>query len=108
MVRDFGSAASLDLTHHFRMNTAVLATLAFTGFSVAFFHAALPTHWLPFVLVALLFGRVRPLINWLNRHALVISRVAGVLLILVGVLILTGRLGVLAGWLTSALPSFEL
>jgi hypothetical protein len=34
------------------MNTTVLATLAATGFSVAFFHAALPTHWLPFVLVA--------------------------------------------------------
>jgi cytochrome c-type biogenesis protein len=62
---------------------------------------------LPFVLVALLFGRVSPLLSWLNRHALVISRVAGVLLILVGVLIFTGRLGVLAGWLTSVLPTIK-
>lgn len=60
---------------------------------------------LPFVAVAVLFGRVKPLLAWLNRHSLVISRVAGVLLILVGVLIFTGRLGVLAGWLTRVLPS---
>jgi cytochrome c-type biogenesis protein len=61
----------------------------------------------PFVLVALLFGRVRPLLAWLNRHALVISRVAGVLLILVGLLIFSGRLGTLAGWLTNILPSIK-
>ncbi len=63
---------------------------------------------LPFVAVALLFGRVTPLLGWLNRHSLVISRVAGVFLILVGVLIFTGQLGVLAGWLTQAVPSIEL
>lgn len=34
------------------MNSTVLTTIAATGFTVAFFHAALPTHWLPFVLVA--------------------------------------------------------
>jgi hypothetical protein len=34
------------------MNSAVLTTIAATGFTVAFFHAAIPTHWLPFVLVA--------------------------------------------------------
>ena len=34
------------------MNSTVLTTVAATGFTVAFFHAALPTHWLPFVLVA--------------------------------------------------------
>ena len=63
---------------------------------------------LPFVAVALLFGRVKPLLAWLNRHSLVISRVAGVLLIGVGVLIFSGRLGVLAGWLTQVLPSVNL
>jgi cytochrome c-type biogenesis protein len=61
----------------------------------------------PFVLVAVLFGRVSPLLAWLNRHALVISRVAGALLILVGVLIFSGRLGVIAGWLTRVLPSIK-
>ena len=34
------------------MNDAVLTTIALTGFGVAFFHAAIPTHWLPFVLAA--------------------------------------------------------
>ena len=62
---------------------------------------------LPFVLVALLFGRMSRLLSWLNRHALVVSRVAGVLLILVGVLILTGRLGVLAGYLTRLFPTIK-
>jgi len=60
---------------------------------------------LPFLLVALLFGRATPLLRWLNRHALVVNRVAGVILILIGVLIFTGRLTVLAGWLTSVLPT---
>src|SRR6478672_6800635 len=34
------------------MNDSVLTTIAITGFSIAFFHAAIPTHWLPFVLTA--------------------------------------------------------
>jgi nickel/cobalt transporter (NicO) family protein len=34
------------------MNDTVLTTIAITGFGVAFFHAAIPTHWLPFVLAA--------------------------------------------------------
>lgn len=61
---------------------------------------------LPFLAVALLFGRVRPLLAWLNRHALIVNRVAGAMLIAVGVLIFTGQLGVLATWLTGVLPSF--
>ena len=32
------------------MNDSVLTTIAITGFGIAFFHAAIPTHWLPFVL----------------------------------------------------------
>lgn len=34
------------------MNDTVLTTIALTGFGIAFFHAAIPTHWLPFVLTA--------------------------------------------------------
>jgi cytochrome c-type biogenesis protein len=61
---------------------------------------------IPFLLVAFLFGRVTPLLRWLNRHSLVINRVAGVLLIAVGILIFTGRLTVIAASLTRFLPSF--
>ncbi len=61
----------------------------------------------PFILVAVLFSRVGGLMRWLGRHSLVINRVAGVLLIVAGVLILTGRLGVFATWLTDVLPTVE-
>lgn len=60
---------------------------------------------LPFLGVALLFGRARPLLAWLNRHAQTVNRVAGVLLITVGVLIFTGRLAAFAAWLVTVLPS---
>ncbi|MDG2520839.1 hypothetical protein P7B02_04720 [Caulobacter segnis] len=33
------------------MTSPLFASIAATGFAVAFLHAALPTHWLPFVLV---------------------------------------------------------
>lgn len=62
----------------------------------------------PFIATAVLFGRVRPLLAWLNRHALVVNRIAGVAMILVGVLIFTGRMTILAAWLTRVLPTIEL
>lgn len=34
------------------MNTTFFASVAAAGFAAAFLHAALPTHWLPFVLVS--------------------------------------------------------
>jgi nickel/cobalt transporter (NicO) family protein len=34
------------------MNDAVFITLIVTGFTVAFLHTAIPTHWLPFVVAA--------------------------------------------------------
>ncbi len=61
----------------------------------------------PFILTALLFGRVSGLLKWLVRHSLIINRVAGVILIVVGVLIFTGQLGVLVSWLTQYLPSVD-
>jgi hypothetical protein len=30
-----------------RMNETVFTTIMITGFGIAFFHAAIPTHWLP-------------------------------------------------------------
>lgn len=60
---------------------------------------------MPFLAVALLFDRSKPLLRWLNRHSLVINRVAGVLLVLVGLLIFTGRLAALATWLTKVVPT---
>ena len=58
----------------------------------------------PFVLVALMLGRVKPLLNWLNRRALVINRVAGVILMILGLLILTGWIGPVVGFLSLFIP----
>lgn len=61
----------------------------------------------PFLAVALLFERTQPLLRWLNRHSLVINRVAGVMLIVIGLLIFTGRLAALATWMTKVVPTFS-
>lgn len=52
------------------MNSAYLLTLAATGFGVAFLHAAIPTHWLPFVAI----GRAR---GWTQRRTLGAVALAG-------------------------------
>ena len=73
------------------MNTTVLTTLAATGFTVAFFHAALPTHWLPFVLVA----RAR---GWRKGKTMWVAVAAGL-----GHVALTSLLGLVVAWLGFAL-----
>lgn len=56
------------------------------GFSVAFFHAAIPTHWLPFVLVA----RAR---SWTRMKTLSVTALAGM-----GHVALTSLLGLGIAW----------
>jgi ABC-type nickel/cobalt efflux system permease component RcnA len=68
------------------MNSAVLTTIAATGFTVAFFHAAIPTHWLPFVLVS----RAR---GWSRGKTLAVSAFAGL-----GHVLLTSLLGLVIAW----------
>jgi nickel/cobalt exporter len=60
-----------------------LLPLAVTGFGIAFLHAALPTHWLPFVLV----GRRQ---GWATRRTLGIAALAGA-----GHVLITAGLGLL-------------
>ncbi len=62
----------------------------------------------PFIAVALFLGRATPVLRFLKRHSVSVNRVAGGLLVVVGILILTGRLGMLATWLTDVLPSVEI
>ncbi|MDP2138214.1 MAG: hypothetical protein Q8J74_10195 [Candidatus Didemnitutus sp.] len=64
----------------------MLTTLAATGFTVAFFHAAIPTHWLPFVLVA----RAR---GWTQGKTLAVAAFAGL-----GHVALTSLLGLAIAW----------
>ncbi len=68
------------------MPSTALTTIAATGFTVAFLHAAIPTHWLPFVLVA----RAR---NWGRTRTLVITVFAGL-----GHVALTSLLGLAIAW----------
>jgi nickel/cobalt transporter (NicO) family protein len=52
------------------MNQTVLTTIAVTGFGVAFFHAAIPTHWLPFVLTSRVQG-------WNASKTIAVTALAG-------------------------------
>jgi ABC-type nickel/cobalt efflux system permease component RcnA len=65
----------------------MLIPIAVTGFSVAFFHAAIPTHWLPFVMAA----RVQ---KWTKGKTLAVTAIAGS-----GHVLLTTILGVVIVWL---------
>ncbi|MBA3607756.1 MAG: hypothetical protein H0W43_04490 [Chthoniobacterales bacterium] len=73
------------------MNDSVLTTIAITGFTIAFFHAAIPTHWLPFVLAA----RVQ---RWNRSKTLLITALAAT-----GHASFTAMLGLGVAWLGIAL-----
>jgi ABC-type nickel/cobalt efflux system permease component RcnA len=68
------------------MNDVVFITLIVTGFAVAFLHAAIPTHWLPFVVAA----RAQ---HWKKTKTLAVTGVAGA-----GHVLFTTGLGVLVVW----------
>ena len=69
------------------MDSSVLLTIAVTGFTVAFLHAGIPTHWLPFVLT----GRVQ---RWSKGKTLLITAFCGS-----GHVFITALLGFLVVWL---------
>lgn len=69
------------------MNEALFLSIASTGFAVAFLHAAIPTHWLPFVLTARGQG-------WSTTKTLSVTALAGF-----GHVVFTSLLGVLVVWL---------
>ncbi len=73
------------------MTDSVLTTIAVTGFTIAFFHAAIPTHWLPFVLTA----RAQ---KWSRPKTLAITAVAAS-----GHATFTASLGLIVAWLGIAL-----
>jgi hypothetical protein len=73
------------------MNDSVLTTIAITGFGIAFFHAAIPTHWLPFVLTA----RAQ---RWNRSKTLIITAIAAT-----GHACFTATLGLIVAWLGIAL-----
>ncbi|HEY8994222.1 MAG TPA: hypothetical protein VIM71_06155 [Lacunisphaera sp.] len=68
------------------MDLASFFTLAATGLAVAFIHAAIPTHWLPFVVVARAQGWSR------GRALLMVTLCSG------GHVLMTTALGVALAW----------
>lgn len=52
---------------------------------------------IPFVLMAILYHKLTGTLNWLKRHLILIQRVSGALLIVFGILMLTGVFGVWSG-----------
>ena len=68
------------------MDAVVFIILVLSGFTVAFLHAAIPTHWLPFVVAA----RAQ---HWKKPKTLAITGVAGA-----GHVLFTIALGVLVVW----------
>lgn len=58
----------------------------------------------PFLLVALLLGRLAGALTWLKRHSRAINRIAGVILMLLGVAIATDTLGRVVLLLSRFLP----
>jgi nickel/cobalt transporter (NicO) family protein len=68
------------------VNNTIFITIAVTGFTVAFLHAAIPTHWLPFVVAA----RAQ---HWNHAKTLGVTGIAGA-----GHVLFTTALGVLLAW----------
>lgn len=59
---------------------------------------------LPFLLTAVFFGRLTTALTWFRRHSLALSRTAGAILVIMGILIATGQLGRLSYALIRAFP----
>lgn len=74
------------------MTLTLFTSIAATGFTVAFLHAALPTHWLPFVLV----GRGQ---QWSAGKTLGVAALAGLghvaFTVVLGLLVVTAGLAAL-------------
>lgn len=61
----------------------------------------------PFMVVALMFGYFAPYLKFISRYSVVINRIAGVILIMVGLLIATGMFGRLSLLLAGYIPTIE-
>ena len=62
---------------------------------------------LPFILLGLFFSRTARALNFLRKHNLAIMRIGGILLVIVGVLLITGAWAEFTIWLRVTLPGFE-
>lgn len=59
----------------------------------------------PFLLLAAFFPRLKGLMAWMKRHLKTVERISGVLLVLVGILMVTGQFTAISFWLLSTFPA---
>ena len=62
---------------------------------------------LPFVLLGLLFTRMGRALSWVRNHYELVMRIGGAMLVIVGVLLVTGWWGDFTIWVRVTLPGFE-
>lgn len=62
---------------------------------------------LPFVLLAVLFSRTARALAWVKGHYLLVMRIGGGMLVIVGVLLVTGAWTDFTIWLRTSVPNFE-
>ena len=61
----------------------------------------------PFLLVAVLYGQLKPVVAWVSHHSLTINRVAGVILVAMGLLLVSGYFGQFTAWVLDVVPGLE-
>ena len=61
----------------------------------------------PFILLALLFVRAGRAVAWIRRHSLWVMRIGGAMLVLIGILLVTGLWTDFTVWLRISTPGFE-
>lgn len=62
----------------------------------------------PLLLVAVAYGKLKPVMAWVARHSLVINRTAGVILIIMGLLLVTGYFGFITSFVLRWVPGIDI
>ena len=62
---------------------------------------------LPFLVLALAFSRAMGAVGWMRRHSQAIARIGGAMLVLVGILLVTGVWTDVTIWMRTLAPGFE-
>ena len=60
---------------------------------------------LPFLIFALSMERSKPMLAWMRRHRLALMRIGGTMLVILGVMLVTGLWGQVTGWLQGWIDS---
>ena len=61
----------------------------------------------PFILLAVAFSRTAGALVWVKRHYILVMRVGGAMLVMVGVLLVTGVWSDFTIWMRTSVPAFS-